>query len=49
MDIVELIYCPTATQGPSKDCEFLHAAMLRRWNQGLSDAPVLAITPSRVR
>jgi NTE family protein len=38
MDIVELIYCPTATQGPSKDYEFLHAAMLRRWNQGLSDA-----------
>jgi NTE family protein len=38
MDIVELIYCPTATQGPSKDYEFLHATMLRRWNQGLSDA-----------
>jgi NTE family protein len=38
MDIVELIYCPTATQGPSKDYEFLHATMQRRWNQGLSDA-----------
>jgi NTE family protein len=38
MDIVELIYCPTASQGPSKDYEFLHATMLRRWNQGLSDA-----------
>ena len=38
MDIVELIYCPAATQGPSKDYEFLHATMLRRWNQGLSDA-----------
>jgi NTE family protein len=38
MDIVELIYCPTATQGPSKDYEFLRATMLRRWNQGLSDA-----------
>jgi NTE family protein len=38
MDIVELIYCPTATQGPSKDYEFLHATIQRRWNQGLSDA-----------
>jgi NTE family protein len=38
MDIVELIYRPTAIQGPSKDYEFLRAAMLRRWNQGLSDA-----------
>ena len=38
MDVVELIYRPTAIQGPSKDYEFLHAAMLRRWNQGLSDA-----------
>jgi len=38
MDIVELIYRPPAIQGPSKDYEFLRAAMLRRWNQGLSDA-----------
>ena len=38
MDIVELIYRPTAGQGPSKDYEFLRADMLRRWNQGLSDA-----------
>ena len=38
MDIVELIYRPTAIQGPSKDYEFLRAAMLHRWNQGLSDA-----------
>jgi NTE family protein len=38
MDIVELIYCPAAIQGPSKDYEFLRAAMLRRWTQGLSDA-----------
>ena len=38
MDIVELIYRPSAIQGPSKDYEFLRAAMLRRWNQGLSDA-----------
>jgi NTE family protein len=38
MDIVELIYRPPATQGPSKDYEFLRAAMLRRWDQGLSDA-----------
>jgi hypothetical protein len=38
MDIVELIYRPPAIQGPSKDYEFLRAAMRRRWNQGLSDA-----------
>jgi len=38
MDIVELIYRPPAIQGPSKDYEFLRATMLRRWNQGLSDA-----------
>src|SRR5262249_35436739 len=38
MDIVELIYRPVAIQGPSKDYEFLRATMLRRWNQGLSDA-----------
>jgi NTE family protein len=38
MDIVELIYRPPAIQGPSKDYEFLRAAMQRRWNQGLSDA-----------
>jgi NTE family protein len=38
MDIVELIYRPPAIQGPSKDYEFLHAAMVRRWSQGLSDA-----------
>src|SRR5262249_46435373 len=38
MDIVELIYRPPVVQGPSKDYEFLRAAMLRRWSQGLSDA-----------
>ena len=38
MDIVELIYRPPAIQGPSKDYEFLRAAMVRRWNQGWSDA-----------
>jgi len=38
MDIVELIYRPPASQGLSKDYDFLRAAMLRRWNQGLSDA-----------
>jgi len=38
MDIVELIYRPPATQGPSKDYDFLRAGMLHRWNQGLSDA-----------
>ena len=38
MDIVELIYRPPAIQGPSKDYEFLRAAMLHRWNQGVCDA-----------
>ena len=38
MDIVELIYRPPASQGLSKDYDFLRAGMLRRWNQGLSDA-----------
>jgi NTE family protein len=38
MDIVELIYRPEASQGPSKDYEFLRATMESRWNQGLSDA-----------
>jgi NTE family protein len=38
MDIVELIYRPAASEGPSKDYEFLRAAMLRRWHQGLIDA-----------
>ena len=38
MDIVELIYRPAATLGPSKDYEFLRTTMARRWDQGLSDA-----------
>jgi len=38
MDIVELIYRPEATLGPSKDYEFSRATMERRWKQGLSDA-----------
>jgi NTE family protein len=46
MDIVELIYRPPAIQGPSKDYEFLRAAMLRRWDQGLTDArAVIASAP----
>ena len=46
MDIVELIYRPPAVQGPSKDYEFLRAAMLRRWDQGLTDArAVIASAP----
>jgi NTE family protein len=38
MDIVELIYRPTAPQGPTKDYEFSRDTMRRRWAQGLSDA-----------
>jgi NTE family protein len=38
MDIVELIYRPTAIQGPSKDYEFSRATMESRWKQGLEDA-----------
>jgi NTE family protein len=38
MDIVELIYRPEAAQGQSKDYEFSHATMERRWLQGLNDA-----------
>jgi NTE family protein len=55
MDIVELIYRPPATQGLSKDYDFLRAGMLQRWNQGLSDAtaalasePWLEPAPSEV-
>ncbi len=38
MDIVELIYRPEATLGPSKDYEFSRTTMEGRWKQGLSDA-----------
>jgi NTE family protein len=38
MDIVQLIYRPEATQGPSKNYEFSRATMERRWKQGLHDA-----------
>lgn len=38
MDLVELIYRPTATQGHSKDYEFSRATMQARWAQGLADA-----------
>ena len=44
MDIVELIYRPPATQGPSKDYDFLRAGMLQRWNQGLSDATAALVS-----
>jgi NTE family protein len=55
MDIVELIYRPEASQGPSKDYEFSRATMERRWRQGLNDAratlasaPWLAPAPADV-
>jgi NTE family protein len=55
MDVVELIYRPTDTQGHSKDYEFSRATMRTRWAQGLSDAqatllasPWLAPMPSEV-
>jgi NTE family protein len=38
MDIVELIYRPAKVEGPSKDYEFGHAAILARWAEGLSNA-----------
>src|SRR3984893_913144 len=38
MDIVELIYRPSAPQGPSKDYEFSRTTMRTRWAQGVSDA-----------
>jgi len=38
MDIVELIYRPAKVQGPAKDYEFGHAAMLARWAEGASNA-----------
>jgi len=38
MDIVELIYRPETTQGPSKDYEFFRATMERHWKQGFEDA-----------
>jgi NTE family protein len=55
MDIVELIYRPTETQGHLKDYEFSRATMRARWEQGLSDArtnllasPWLASMPAGV-
>jgi NTE family protein len=38
MDIVELIYRPTDSQGHSKDYEFSQSTMRKRWAQGLEDA-----------
>src|SRR4030095_7560425 len=38
MDIVELIYRPTNTQGHAKDYDFSRTTMRMRWAQGLSDA-----------
>lgn len=46
MDIVELIYRPSESQGPSKDYEFSRATMRARWAQGLADAQAtLAASP----
>jgi NTE family protein len=38
MDIVQLVYRPTEPQGASKDYEFSRASMVKRWQQGTSDA-----------
>ena len=38
MDVVEVIYRPSAVQGSSKDYEFSRATMTARWHQGLADA-----------
>jgi NTE family protein len=46
MDIVELIYRPETSQGPTKDYEFSRATMEQRWKQGLNDAQAtLAAAP----
>jgi NTE family protein len=37
MDIVQLVYRPTAPQGASKDYEFSRSSMEVRWRQGISD------------
>jgi NTE family protein len=38
MDIVQLVYRPTEPQGASKDYEFSRVSMVKRWQQGISDA-----------
>jgi NTE family protein len=38
MDIAQIIYRPTDSQGQSKDYEFSRATMEERWAQGLADA-----------
>jgi NTE family protein len=55
MDIVQLIYRPHEPQGSYKDYEFSRSTMLKRWEQGLSDArttllaaPWLAPVPKEV-
>ncbi len=40
MDIVQLIYRPTAPQGHHKDHEFSRSTMVQRWDQGHDDAQV---------
>jgi NTE family protein len=38
MDIVQLIYRPTAPEGSSKDYEFSRSSMEKRWRRGMADA-----------
>ena len=38
MDVVEIIYRPSAVQGSAKDYEFSRATMQARWHQGAADA-----------
>lgn len=38
MDIAQVIYRPTESQGQSKDFEFSRGTMRERWAQGLADA-----------
>jgi NTE family protein len=55
MDIVELIYRPETSLGPSKDYEFSRSTMEHRWKQGfanaratLANAPWLEVAPPEV-
>ncbi len=46
MDIAQIIYRPTDSQGQSKDYEFSRATMVERWAQGRADAvATLAASP----
>lgn len=41
MDIVQLVYCPTATLGAAKDYEFSRSMMVAHWDQGKADSTMM--------